>query len=135
MTNPGTEGHCSCPRGTRQQTSSIGGCHHRRCIPQRILSKATSLAAYSCGCQRRRCGTWISSATLALVIVVIVFIVSRAPDLVLLVQKLLGVGGWYSDVWCQSVEVGSLMKGGVRLPVLPLRHLRQCQTSSPTCWT
>ena len=36
---------------------------------------------------------------LALVTVVIVFIVSRASDLVLLVKRLLGVSGWLSDVW------------------------------------
>ena len=43
-----------------------------------------------------RCGAWLSSGTLTLVIVVIVFIVSRASDLVRLVKKLLGVGGWCS---------------------------------------
>ena len=111
----------------------VNWCMPSRCsIPQRTLSKAIAGSSFG---SRGRCGTWFSSAMLALIIVVIVFIVSRAPDLVLLVKKLLGVSGWYSDVWCQSVEVGSVKKGGVWLPVLRLRHLCQCQTSTPTSWT
>ena len=135
--SPGSADHWWYPRRPRQQTSSTEGCHRGSSIPQSIRLKAISLAASSsssCGC-RGRCGAWLSSATLALVIVVIVFIVSRAPDLVLLVKKLLGVGGWFSDVWFQSVEVGSLKKGGFWLPVLHLRHLRQCKSSTPTWWT
>ena len=118
-------------RRTLRRTTSTGGYHRRCSIPQRTRSKAISLAGSSFG-SRGTCGAWLSSAMLTLVIVVIVFIVGKAPNLVLLVKKLLGVSGWYSDVWCK-VEVGSLKKGGVWLPVLQLRHLRQCQTSTPTC--
>ena len=49
------------------------------------------------------------SLLLTLVIIIIVFIVSRAPDLVLLVKKLLDVGRWFSDVWCKNVEVGVVL--------------------------
>ena len=58
--NHGSSDHCSCPKGTWLPPMSTGGCHRRCSIKQGTLSKATSIAAYSCG-YRGRCGTWVSS--------------------------------------------------------------------------
>ena len=77
---------------------------------------------------------------LALVNVVIIFIVSRASDLVLLVKKLLGVSGWFLECWggCSTLrylkwwwDQADLLRWPARLSLVQRRPHRHTNVHLP----